>query len=56
VTHLVAALYLDEDVDVLIAKLLCARGFRAVTTLEAAMLGAQDANNSITRLDTTWQS
>lgn len=32
-------LYLDEDVDVLVAELLRARGFVAVTTLESGLFG-----------------
>ena len=36
-------LYLDEDVSVLVASLLRARGFVAVTTLEAGRLGQSDA-------------
>ncbi len=35
-------LYLDEDVDVLIAELLKARGFSALTTRDANLLGADD--------------
>ena len=35
-------LYLDEDVDVLVAELLRARGFVAVTTQEAGLLGNTD--------------
>ena len=35
-------LYLDEDVSVLLAELLKARGFKAITTREAKMLGAGD--------------
>jgi hypothetical protein len=35
-------LYLDEDVDVLLAQLVRARGFSAVTTQEAGRLGATD--------------
>jgi hypothetical protein len=35
-------LYLDEDVDVLIADLLRARGFKATTTQEAGQLGSVD--------------
>jgi hypothetical protein len=35
-------LYLDEDVDVLIASMLRARGFGAVTTQEAGMIGSSD--------------
>ena len=36
-------LYLDEDVDVLLADLLKARGFDVLTTLAAQRLGATDA-------------
>lgn len=36
-------LYLDEDVDVLIADLLRSRGFAATTTLEAGNLNASDS-------------
>jgi hypothetical protein len=35
-------LYLDEDVDVLIADLLRARGFKVTTTQEAGQLGSGD--------------
>ncbi len=35
-------LYLDEDVSVLLAKLLRARGFKVITTRDAKMLGASD--------------
>jgi hypothetical protein len=35
-------LYLDEDVSVLIAELIRARGFSAVTTVEAGNLGRND--------------
>lgn len=35
-------LYLDEDVDVLVAELVRARGFRAVTTQQAGLLGSVD--------------
>ncbi len=35
-------LYLDEDVSVLLAKLLRARGFKVITTQDAKMLGASD--------------
>jgi predicted nuclease of predicted toxin-antitoxin system len=38
-----AALYFDEDVDVLVAELVRARGFAATTTLDAARLHASDA-------------
>jgi len=40
--HLFIDLYLDEDVDVLIADLLRARGFKATTTQEAGQLGNSD--------------
>lgn len=36
-------LYLDEDVDVLIAHLLRAYGYSAITTVQADHLGASDA-------------
>ena len=36
-------LYLDEDVDVLVADLIRARGFAALTTREADQLGRDDA-------------
>jgi len=35
-------LYLDEDVSVLLAKLLIARGYDVVTALDAGMLGKDD--------------
>ena len=37
-------LYLDEDVDVLVAELLRAHGFVAVTASEAGQLGKSDAD------------
>ena len=37
-------LYLDEDVDVLVADLLRARGFVAVTTRDAGNLGTSDSH------------
>lgn len=37
-------LYLDEDTDVLAAKMPCARGFTAVATREAGRLGQDDAD------------
>ena len=41
--RLFVEVYLDEDVDVLVANLLRARGFRATTTREADQLGSSDA-------------
>jgi predicted nuclease of predicted toxin-antitoxin system len=41
-SQLFIELYLDEDVDVLIADLLRARGFKATTTQEAGQLGSGD--------------
>jgi len=43
-SQLFVALYLDEDVDVLIASLLNARGFSATTTLKANNIGADDSS------------
>jgi len=40
--RLFAQVYLDEDVDVLVAKLLQARGFSALTTQEAGCTGRTD--------------
>ncbi len=37
-------LYLDEDVSVLIAELIRARGFSAVTTRDAGQLGGDDTH------------
>jgi hypothetical protein len=42
VSRLFIELYLDEDVDVLVANLLYARGFAALTTREAGRLGSDD--------------
>jgi hypothetical protein len=42
-SRLFIELYLDEDVDVLIAQLLRARGFVVVTTQEAGQLHNSDA-------------
>lgn len=39
---LFASLYLDEDVDALIATVLRSRGFSATTTLEAGQTGDSD--------------
>jgi predicted nuclease of predicted toxin-antitoxin system len=36
-------LYLDEDVNVLVADLIKARGFQAITVREAGQLGKSDA-------------
>ena len=41
-SQLFIELYLDEDVSVLVADLLCARGFVAVTTQKAGNLGCSD--------------
>ena len=40
--NLFIELYLDEDVDVLVADLVRARGFVVVTTRDAGNLGASD--------------
>jgi predicted nuclease of predicted toxin-antitoxin system len=42
VNRLFIHLYLDEDVDVLVADLLRSRGFDATTTLDAARTGSGD--------------
>jgi hypothetical protein len=42
-SHLFIELYLDEDVDVLLADLVRARGFSVTTTVEAGQLGKTDA-------------
>lgn len=41
-TRLFAEVYLDEDVSVLVASLLLARGIKAVTTRDAGQLGQSD--------------
>ncbi len=41
-SRLFVNLYLDEDVDVLVAKLMQAYGFQATTTQAAGQLGATD--------------
>jgi predicted nuclease of predicted toxin-antitoxin system len=41
--RLFAELYLDEDVSVLVAALLKARGFEAISVRDAGMLGQDDA-------------
>ena len=43
-TNLFAALYLDENVDVLVAAMLRARGFDVATTHERHNIGASDPN------------
>jgi hypothetical protein len=43
VTRLFVELYLDEDVSVLVADLIRARGFDALTTLESGRTGRSDA-------------
>jgi hypothetical protein len=43
VTALLADLYLDEDVSVLVGNLLRARGFRNLTTRDAGRLGQPDS-------------
>jgi len=43
VTNLFIELYLDEDVSVLVADLVRARGYTALTTREAGQLHASDA-------------
>jgi hypothetical protein len=42
--HLFIDLYLDEDVNVLIADLVRARGFRVMTTQVAGQVGTTDEN------------
>jgi len=43
VSRLFIELYLDEDVDVLVAGLVRARGFHAITTQEAGQIRNNDA-------------
>lgn len=43
-TNLFIELYLDEDVSVLVAELVRARGFTALTAREAGQLHASDAD------------
>ena len=42
--HIFIEVYLDEDVDVLVADLLRVRGFVAITTRESGNLHANDAD------------
>ncbi|MBK9944707.1 MAG: DUF5615 family PIN-like protein [Kouleothrix sp.] len=42
-SQLFVELYLDEDVDVLVANLIRARGFAVLTTRDAGQLGRDDA-------------
>ena len=42
--HLLIDLYLDEDVNVVLADLLRARGFRVTTTQAAGQVGMTDEN------------
>jgi hypothetical protein len=42
-TRLFVELYLDEDVDILVAELVGARGYSVVTTRDAGQLGNTDA-------------
>jgi hypothetical protein len=41
-SRLFIALYLDEDVDVLVAELIRAYGFDVLTTRDAGLLGEDD--------------
>ena len=41
-SRLFIKLYLDEDVDIMVAELLNVYGFAALTTRDAARLGAED--------------
>jgi hypothetical protein len=47
-------LCLDEDVDVLVAQVVRARGFSAVTTREASRLGATDEQQLIYAASQHW--
>ena len=44
-TRLFAEVYLDEDVSVVVAEMLKARGFKAITTQDAGRLGATDEDH-----------
>jgi predicted nuclease of predicted toxin-antitoxin system len=43
VSRLFVSLYVDEDVSVLVATLVSARGFQSLTTRDAKRLGGSDA-------------
>ena len=43
-SELFISLYLDEDVDVLLADLVQARGFTAITTVAAGQRGKNDTD------------
>jgi predicted nuclease of predicted toxin-antitoxin system len=47
-------LYLDEDVDVLVADLVRARGFKAVTTQEAGRKKKDDAEQLVFAASQQW--
>ncbi|HEX3270674.1 MAG TPA: DUF5615 family PIN-like protein [Ktedonobacterales bacterium] len=49
-------LYLDEDIDILLAQLVRARGFSAETTQEAGRLGATDEQQLIHAASQHWTS
>jgi hypothetical protein len=49
-----APLYLDEDVSVLVATILQARGLDAVTTRDVGKLGRTDAEQLATRIGYPW--
>lgn len=44
-TDIFIHVYLDEDVDVLVASLLQSRGFQAITAQQAGQLGTTDAEH-----------
>ena len=48
-SQLFVELYLDEDVSVLVARILRSRGFTAVTTQEAGQVENSDQNSCPTR-------
>jgi Domain of unknown function (DUF5615) len=52
--QLFIGLYLNEDVDVLLAQLVRAGGFSAVTTQEAGRLGATDEQQLIYAASQHW--